>query len=114
MQSGLRGLRLPLFLIFLLTLCAPVLAQNAGTTPRIFGEVDDLVRVPLKGNVHPLAQARYDHGAVGDSFPVERMLLLLKRSDGQEAALSQFLSDAHTPGSSRYHHWLTPSSFAAQ
>jgi hypothetical protein len=65
----------------------------------------------MQGNVHRLAQLRYDQGAVPDSFPVERMFLMLKRSPERENALRQFIQDAHTPGSPVYHKWLTPEKF---
>ena len=79
------------------------------TSPRL--PIDNSQRVTLRGNTHPLAQPRYDHGAVVDSFPAERMLLLLKRSPEQETALRQFIEDAHSPGSLSYHKWLTPEQF---
>ncbi len=78
---------------------------------RITQPIDERVRVTLKGNVHPLAQARYDQGAVPDSIPVQRMLLLFQRSPERVAALRQFLRDAHTQGSPSYHKWLTPKQF---
>lgn len=74
----------------------------------ITGPIDDRIRVTLKGNVHSLAQASYDHGAVPDSFPVQRMLLMLKRSPEREIAFQQFIEEAHRPGSSHFHKWLTP------
>ena len=80
---------------------------------RITQPIDNRVRVTLQGNVHPLAQARYDQGPVADSFPAERMLLLLQRSPDREAALQQFLQEAHRPGSPSYHRWVTPDQFAA-
>src|SRR2546427_2433346 len=85
----------------------------AQTVPnsRITGPIDDQIRVALKGNVHPLAQARYDQGAVSDSFPAERVLLMLKRSPEREIALQQFIEEAHTRGSPNYHKWLTPEQF---
>jgi hypothetical protein len=67
--------------------------------------------VVLHGNVHPLAQARYDAGAVPDSFPAERLLLLLNRPAEKQDELRQFLHDVHTPGSASYHRWLTPEEF---
>ena len=73
--------------------------------------IDNGQRVTLRGNVHPLARPSYDHGAVVDSFPAERMLLLLKRSPQRETALRQFIEDAHNPGSPSYHKWLTPEQF---
>ena len=71
-------------------------------------------RVTLSGNVHPLAQARYDHGAVSDAAPASRMLLLLRRSPEQEAALQEFLLQVHRPGAPTFHAWLKPEQFAAK
>ena len=88
----------------------PALAQSLPA-PRITQPIDSSQRVTLKGNVHPLARPIYDQGAVSDSFPAERMLLLLQRSQEQETALQQFLQDAHTLGSASYHKWLTPDQF---
>jgi trimeric autotransporter adhesin len=91
-------------------LCAFSTAQTAPPS-RITQPVNDGLRVTLKGNVHPLAQARFDLGAVADSFPASRMLLLLQRSPEREAALEQFLEAAHRPGSASFHKWLKPEQF---
>jgi subtilase family serine protease len=106
-----------------LALLAIVIACDASVVPRqaqaqaplasrITQPIDDNVRVTLKGNVHPLAQPRFDQGAVPDSFPVERALLILERSPDSESDLQQFLQEAHRPGSPSYHQWLTPGQFA--
>jgi subtilase family serine protease len=73
--------------------------------------VDETRLVTLRGNVHPLAQARYDLGAVSPEVPAKRMLLLLGRPSEQETALARYLKDVHTPGSASYHQWLTPEEF---
>ncbi|MGC9159117.1 MAG: chitobiase/beta-hexosaminidase C-terminal domain-containing protein, partial [Terracidiphilus sp.] len=106
-------------------------SPSSGASPRVIGPVDDAVRVVLHGNLHTgiqnapghseaihpgaaqtgAAQAVTDLGAVDDSQPADRMLLLLQRSPAQETALGNFIRDAHTPGSSSYHQWLTPSQF---
>jgi len=86
------------------------LAQSQPTF-RLTQPYDGARRVTLKGNVHPLAQSRYDQGAVPDSFPAERVLLLLQRSPAREAALRQFIQSAHTLGSPGYHKWLKPEQF---
>ena len=85
----------------------------AQTKPasRITGPIDDRIRVTLKGNVHPLALLENDRGAVPDSFPVERMFLVLQRPPEREDALRQFLQEAHTLGSASYHKWLKPERF---
>ncbi|HZD75841.1 MAG TPA: protease pro-enzyme activation domain-containing protein, partial [Acidobacteriaceae bacterium] len=71
-------------------------------------------RVTLKGNVRPMPRRARDLGAVDLSLPASRVLLLLKRPAGQEAALQQFIAEAHTPGTASYHHWLTPAQLGSQ
>lgn len=112
LRSGLLQSSLLLILLAFLAVgsCAAD-AQTAGS--RIAGPIDDRIRVALAGNVHPLAQAQYDQGAVTDSFPAQRMFLLLQRSPQREASLRQFLQDVHRQGSPRYHKWLTPEQFGA-
>src|SRR5208283_5596864 len=71
-------------------------------------------RVTLAGNVHPLTRAGTDQGAAADALPMTRMLLLLKRSDEQEAALQDYLEKQQDKSSANYHQWLTPQEFGAQ
>jgi len=70
--------------------------------------------VTLPDSVPGVARYGRDQGAVPDSFPAARILLMLRRSPKQQSALDQFLRDVHTPGSPAYHHWLTTAEFAAQ
>lgn len=88
-------------------------AQNPAK-PLVSQAIDDARVVKLQGSVHPLAQARYDRGAVPDSFPAERVLLLLSRPPERETALQEFLGDVHRHGSASYHQWLTPLEFGNQ
>ncbi len=81
---------------------------------RITQPVDNTVLTTLKGNVHPLARARYDQGPANASLPADRMELVLKRSSGQEIALRQFLGSLQDPNSAQYRKWLTPEQFGAQ
>jgi trimeric autotransporter adhesin len=100
----------PHLIPLLILLCAVGQAQTPAAS-RVTQPIDDSARVTLKGNVHPLAQARFDLGAVPDSFPASRMMMLLRRSPEREAALQHFLQDAHTPGSPAFHKWLKPDQF---
>jgi len=102
----------PLGFLALLVLIADhsVLAQSSSVST-VAQPVDNSPLVTLKGNVHPLAQARFDRGAVPDSFPAERLFLILQRSPEQETALRQFIQDAHRPDSPSFHKWLTPEQF---
>ena len=59
-----------------------VAGQQAATLPaRITQSVDMENLVTLRGNTHPLARPEYDQGAAPASLPMERMLLVLKRSE---------------------------------
>src|ERR1700679_3739205 len=72
-------------------------AQAIGTVaPRITLPVDENNLVTLRGTVHPLARAQNDQGAVADSQPIRRGLLLLQRSSAQETALRQLLDNQQT------------------
>jgi trimeric autotransporter adhesin len=100
---------------------SPATQTQAESNPRspvpagrlVTQALDETQRVSLDGTVHPLAQARFDQGAVPDSFPANRMLLILNRAPDREAALQQFLADVHTQGSASFHKWLTPAQFGA-
>jgi hypothetical protein len=80
--------------------------------PRVVRAVNNDQRITLKGNVHLLARAESDRGAVVESQPMTRMLLLLKRSDDQEAAPQQYLDSQQDKSSPHYHAWLTPDELA--
>ena len=67
-------------LVLFAILAAGLAAAQTLSVPRISQPIDDQQRVTLKGNVHPLARARFDQGVVADSFPAQRMLLLLQLS----------------------------------
>jgi subtilase family serine protease len=99
----------------LLSLGTPLTqAQTQRVPSRIVSQVDDTRTVQLKGTVHPLARPEFDRGAVADSQPVSRMLLMLQRSPAQEAALEQLIDAQHSKGSGSYHAWLTPEQFGKQ
>jgi len=82
--------------------------------PRVTEAVDDARRTTLRGNVHPLARAEFDRGTVAESQPMNRILLLLKRSNDQEAALQDTLAKQQDKSSPSFHQWLTPEQFGAQ
>src|SRR5216684_169049 len=79
--------------------------------PRIAQSIDETNRVALEGNTHPKANPANDRGAVANDFPMEHMLLQLKRSPEQEQALQQFIDGLNTKGSPNFHHWLTAQEF---
>ena len=88
--------------------------NRVSVASRLTAPIDESTRVALQGTVHPLAIAANDRGAVPESLPLERIHMVLKRSDSQEKALRQLVQDMHTPGSASYHKWVTPEEFGRQ
>ena len=109
---------LSLLRLFLLLICSliPVLTWSQGTSPqsRITERVSETTLTTLRGNTHPLAQLQFDRGAAPPDLPMARMLLVLKRSAEQEAALQKLLDEQQDRNSPNYHQWLTPDAFGQQ
>ncbi len=94
----------------------PMMAQSSQpslVTNRIVAPVDETNLVSLKGNIHPLAQARFDRGAAPGSTPTGRLSLVLQPSAAQQQALTQYLADLQNPSSPSFHKWLTPAQYGA-
>src|SRR5579859_547966 len=85
--------------------------QKSRVAARVTETVDDSNRIALRGNVHPLARAEFDTGVVADAQPMTRMLLLLQRSEEQEATLRQLMEEQQAQNSPNYRAWLTPEEF---
>ncbi len=95
-----------------LTAQSPEPSAGVRATPdRLVRPIDENVRVKLAGTVHPLATKANDRGAISDGQKLDRLQIVLKRSDAQESELKQLIGDMHTPGSANYHKWLTPDDF---
>lgn len=92
------------------------LAVSAGAqaVPRVTTEVKDSALVTLKGNTLPVATSLNDRGRLPDDTPTGRVLMVLKHSDEQQAALDKLVSAQATAGSPQFHKWITPAQYAAQ
>ncbi|MGA3370718.1 MAG: Ig-like domain repeat protein [Terracidiphilus sp.] len=118
-KSGFTALLLSLVLHPL-----PILAQNndadpaaasalpqASSHPRITAPIDESSLTTLRGNTHPLAQAKYDQGPAPGSMPASRLILVLARSTQQEAALQTYLQSVQDASSPNFHRFLSPEQF---
>jgi hypothetical protein len=89
--------------------------RSLGQGPSLITQpVDDAQRVTLKGNVHPMARTEFDRGAALPDLAMDRMLLVLKRSPEQDAALGKLLDDQQDKHSPHYRKWLTPEQVGIQ
>ncbi|HEY6446183.1 MAG TPA: Ig-like domain repeat protein [Acidobacteriaceae bacterium] len=86
-------------------------AIASSAQPRISAAIDESSLVELRGNVHPLAQSRFDLGPVASSMPASRLFLVLNRSTQQEADLKGYLQSVQDRHSANYHRFLTPEQF---
>lgn len=93
---------------------ALALAQDVAVRARVTERVDLSRLTTLAGNTHRLAQPQFDQGAAPPDLPMNRMLLVLKRSPEQEAALQDLLNQQQINSSANFHKWLTPDQFGQQ
>ena len=105
-------------IICTLSLGQPSTAQQQASLlpprPLITQPVDETQLTILKGNTHPLARLQFDLGTAPATLPMQRMLLVLKRSPEQESALEKLLDAQQDKSSPSYHKWLTPDEFGKQ
>jgi hypothetical protein len=66
----------------------------------------------VKGTVRPEAQPLYDQGPLAGDAQLSGIMLMLKPSADQQAALEQLLADQQDASSPDYHNWLTPRQYA--
>jgi hypothetical protein len=86
-------------------------SQAPLVAARVTRPVNDQDRITLKGNVHPLAQSRFDKGPTQASEATGHLMLVLRRSAAQQQNLIEFLASLQNPSSPNYHKWLTPAKF---
>jgi subtilase family serine protease len=122
LRSSSKGLFVFALSFVVLSLSAAVFAQESSAAqstaalpqPLITQPVNEAQLTVLKGNTHPLAKPQFDLGTAPATLPMQRMLLVLKRSPAQEAALRQLLDNQQDKHSPSYHQWLTPAQYGKQ
>jgi subtilase family serine protease len=93
----------------------PFLASTlcfAAQPDRIVGEIDSSQKVALRGNVHGLAQDRFDLGRTDTSKMLHGVTLAFRLSPFQQADLDNLLAQQQDRTSQNYHKWLTPAQYA--
>ena len=103
-------------LAIILTCVTAVLIVRAQTTtrrPTITERINENRLHRLAGNTRPEARAENDRGAVTDDFPMEHMLLQMKRPTADEQALKQRIDGLHDSDSANFHRWMTADEFGA-
>jgi subtilase family serine protease len=96
-----------------ISLLAVLLATTSFAAPpnRIAGPIDSSRVKAVTGNLHRLAQAKYDQGPVDPAMRMEYMQVIFQPSAAQQADLDQLLIDQQNPSAAAYRRWLTPEQF---
>jgi hypothetical protein len=89
-----------------------LVAQSPAT--RIRTEISSTAASPLKGSLHPLAQAQFDTGRLSGETRLGGISIVFSRSAAQQADLEALIAAQQNPSSPLYHQWLTPDQFAAR
>ena len=76
--------------------------------------IDESRLVRLSRNTRPEANAENDRGMVAEDFPMQHMLLQLKRAPQVEQALYQFMDEQQDRNSPNFRHWLSPAELGEQ
>ena len=106
----------------LLAAAGAVSAQSTGsnssslstsTVSRLAGDWRSTASVVVSSSATPQYRAAAAVGSATSSQKLERIILLLANSSAQQQALDQKLADLANSSSASYHHWLTPTEFAA-
>jgi hypothetical protein len=104
-----------------LLLCPPATTHGQSQSalgfppeqPRIVSRVDNSELTTVCGSTHPAVRNAIDNGRLPSTAPMSDLILVLKRSSAQQAALESFNTQQYDADSPEYHHWLTPSEFGA-
>ena len=112
-MSSLTMSRFLIISLAAIGLAPAVQAQPSGRPmPMILGRIDESKLVTLGHNTRPEAISANDRGRVADDFPIDHMLLQLKRSPERDAALEGYITELHDSTSPNFHKWLTPEQFS--
>jgi subtilase family serine protease len=85
-----------------------VLGAEGSRLPALISQpIDETQLVTLSGNTRPEANAAHDRGRLADSFPLEHMLLQLKRSPELEPEFELYIESLTDKSSPNFRHWIT-------
>jgi len=110
MERFMRFWKFPALLLAT-TLSFPA-TSSATQADRIPGPIDSSQMVALTGNVHGLAQPRYDLGRADGGKVLHGVALAFRPSAAQQQDLNNLLAQQQDRSSPNYHKWLTPAQFA--
>ena len=91
------------FTVSFLPISARARSDATSAPAQITEPIEDNAVISVPGNIRPEATAANDRGRVADSFPLDHLLLQLRRSPQRERELQQLLGELEDPNSPNYH-----------
>src|ERR1039458_3431046 len=79
---------------------------SEGKPVLITAAIDESQLIRLRGNTRPEANPKNDRGRVEDSFPMDHMLLQLKRAPELEQEFDQYIDGLTDKRSPNFRHWM--------
>ena len=107
----MKGLVSGLLLLVFVSRAQP---QNEPVRPLVTQQIDNSRTITQPSATHPMARPEFQIGEAPGDLPMEHMMLVLKRSPQQEAALQTLLQTQQDKSSPQYHRWLKPQEFGRQ
>src|SRR5262249_32768787 len=95
-------------LVIALTVVPGILIMKAQTTanrPLITERINESRLHRLAGNTRAEVKAENDMGPVADEFPMEHMIVQLRRSAAADEAVKNYIDRLHDPASPNFHKW---------
>ncbi|PYV83951.1 MAG: hypothetical protein DMG93_06760 [Acidobacteria bacterium] len=71
-------------------------AQQIAPRPLITRPIDETQLTPVRGSTHPLSRPQFDVGIAPPDLPMDRMLLVLKRSPSRISRCINFSTTSRT------------------
>jgi subtilase family serine protease len=114
----MRSISFPLYRLCSLLLAFSIFTAGSlisgaqtGARARIAGKIDEHALVALQGNTPRLAGSASDLGPAPSGALADRLLLILRRSAEQEAALQAYLTVVQDPNSPQFGKFISPEQF---
>src|SRR5579862_1273186 len=97
--------------ICLLPFPTPAFPSALSASDQISEPIDESDAIAVPGDVRPEATTANDHGRVADDYPLDHLILQLRRSPQRKRELGKLLDQLEDSSSPNYHHWLTADEF---
>src|SRR5258708_1923269 len=113
-HKRLSSLKLAVMSTLFLAVFSTAAFSQAQPAARITQALDDSAVFRVPNSTHPLTAKASEIGRVNGNQRMDRMVLVLKPSETQEADLDKLIDRQHDKESADYRKWITPEQYGKQ